>query len=60
MTNDAATKESLPLCARCGEHHTCYACGVVHDVEEDNPNCNPDESRHQDCDLHAAAKEQSK
>ena len=31
-------------CARCGEPHACYACGVIHVVEEDNLNCNPDDS----------------
>jgi hypothetical protein len=41
------------VCARCGAAHPCYACGVVHGVEEDNPNCNPDPSGSPRCDLRA-------
>src|SRR4051812_23396907 len=43
--------EATAVCARCGLPHVCYACGVVHDVEEDNPNCNPDPSGNVECDL---------
>jgi hypothetical protein len=52
----AIDDDGVSVCVRCGKGHECYACGAIHDTEEDNSNCNPDPSGNEYCDLLAVTR----